>query len=94
MSIPMTSNQILDREFLEMRAKTLELAACLDRMQRAEGNMGDDPRIANLQKAIAVLAGDDPNRAERIQQIFSRAYDENWREVFAQQAGSETAPTN
>lgn len=94
MSIPMTSKEVLDREFLEMRAKALELAACLDRLQRAEGDVQNDPRVINLKKAIDVLAGNEPDRAEQIQQIFSRSYEANWREQFAQQAAGEAAPAN
>lgn len=93
MSIPMTSSQVLDREFLEMRAKTLELAACLDRLQRADGSVAGDARVLNLQKAIQVLASGDDNRAEQIQQIFSRVYDPKWRDEFARQANETAAPT-
>lgn len=78
----MTAPQILDREFLEIRARVLELAACLDRLDRAEGNVGGDPRISLLREAIDRLQSDAANRAEQVQLIFSRGYEENWREQF------------
>ena len=65
---------ILDQGFLEMRWRCLSLAADLDRVQR--GRDGDslvksDPRLAKLQKAMAVLLESTSNRAERVQMIFS-----------------------
>ena len=80
----MNSNQILDREFLEIRAKILEVAAALDRIQRAEGDVSSDSRMQLLHDAIDVIAGaqTDPIRAEKIQLLFSREYDENWLNEF------------
>lgn len=81
----MNSNQILDREFLEIRAKILEVAAALDRIERAEGDVSDDPRMALISDAINVIASEHstPIRAEKIQLLFSRAYDEQWRNEFS-----------
>lgn len=81
----MNSQQILDREFLEIRAKILEVAAALDRLERAEGDVSLDPRMALLGDAIDVIAQrqSDPIRAEKIQLLFSREYDEKWLESFA-----------
>ena len=78
----MTAPQILDREFLEIRARVLELAACMDRLDRAEGQVDGDPRISLLREAVDVLQSDERQRAERVQLIFSRTYEENWREEF------------
>jgi hypothetical protein len=64
----------LDQYFLEMRWRCLSLAADLDRVQRSDGGaalLKSDPRIAKLQKAITALLEDVPNRAERVQDIFS-----------------------
>lgn len=82
MSIPMTSLQILNREFLELRAKVLELAAALDRLDRAEGAIVDDVRLVRLHEAISVLLTSSDDRAERVQLIFSREYDHAWPEKF------------
>jgi hypothetical protein len=81
MSIPMTRDQVLNRYFLEMRCKVLELAASLDRLDRADpvGNGRADPRVERLNQALRALIQDGPGRAERVQLIFSRDYDPNWR---------------
>ena len=81
----MTAKQILDREYLEMRAKILELAASFDRIDRADqtGDSVDaDPRSEKLARGLELLQSDDPNRAERVQMLFSLAYSESWREDF------------
>ena len=82
MSIPLTSAQVLDREFLEMRAKLLELAAGLDRLQRASGPPVQDERTAKIAQALAILAGAEGGRAEKIQNVFSRPYEPDWRNAF------------
>jgi hypothetical protein len=61
----------------------LEVAAALDRLGRA-GGPPSDPRVASLRQALDVLRdagpdGEEPNRAERVQLIFSRQYDAAWR---------------
>lgn len=82
MSIPMTSPQVLDREFLEIRAKILELAASFDRLDRADGSVDGDPRMSLIQEAVNLLQDPADNRAEKIQLLFSRTYENNWREAF------------
>ena len=77
-----TAKAVLDREFLEIRARLLQVAAALDRLDRAEGSVADDPRRKNLDKALDVLRGSEPRRAEQIQLIFSRPYSATWRESF------------
>ena len=71
--------EIFDIELPLMRAKVLELAASLDRIDRAEGVALEGQQLAPLQQAIETLLRPDNNRAEQIQQIFSRPYQENWR---------------
>lgn len=74
---------VIDAEFLPLRAKILELAAGLDRLDRATGAPCDgDPRPRQLVEAIELLGGDKPNRAEQVQLLFSRQYDGNWRRQF------------
>jgi len=76
--------EVLDRDFLEIRAKLLEIAAGLDRITRAPGRPVEppDPRLAQIHRAIDALRGPDPDRAETIQLIFSLPYDEAWRETL------------
>jgi hypothetical protein len=82
MSMPMTASQILDREFLEIRAKVLELAASFDRLHRAEGVVTGDPRLSLIHEAIDVLQSDADDRAEQVQLIFSLQYDDEWQKKF------------
>ncbi len=72
----------LDQDFLFLRAKILESAAVLDRIDRAEGTVGGDARIAKLRQALEVLHDGSADRAEQVQLIFSREYDPAWREDF------------
>ncbi len=68
-----TSAEVVDRYFLEHRAKLIDLAAFLDRIERAGGASGSesDFRIAALFKAIDVLCDGRADRAGRILSIFS-----------------------
>jgi hypothetical protein len=64
----------LDATFLEMRWRALSLAADLDRIERAAGGkqlMASDPRLGKLKDALKMLAQNEPDRAERLQMIFS-----------------------
>lgn len=73
---------LLNREFLQIRARLLELAAAFDRIGRAPGTVTDDPRLVQIHRALELLNSEIPNRAELIQQIFSRDYDPAWRQSF------------
>ncbi len=79
----MTSKQnaaeVLERHFLETRAKILEIAAVLDRIDRAGGTCADDPRNEQLRRGIELLLADGPARAQAVQTLFSRKYNEQWR---------------
>jgi hypothetical protein len=79
---PMSASQILDREFLELRAKLLELGASLDRLDRAEGSVANDPRRERLLRGLQLLLDDQGDRAERIQRLFSREYSPDWRSAL------------
>jgi hypothetical protein len=83
---PMAASRVLDREYLEMRAKILELAASLDRLDRGEGSVKDDRRLTLLQQGLEILKTQGSNRAEKVQQLFSREFDENWQETFGLKA--------
>jgi hypothetical protein len=63
-----TTKQLLDQQFPEMRWRCLSLAADLDRLQRAQAT---DPRLQTLRQAIEILLTASPNRAEKIQNLFS-----------------------
>ena len=72
---PLSGAQALESSFLDARARILDLAAILDRIDRGGGV--DDPRLTKLLAAITMLA-DGPGRAERVQTLFSLAYDAGW----------------
>jgi hypothetical protein len=76
------SARVLDRDFLEARSKILELAASLDRVDRAPVRHGEHPdaRMGKLRQALEALTHPGPDRAETIQRIFSLEYDPNWQE--------------
>jgi hypothetical protein len=64
------SKELLDQAYLEMRWRCLSLAADLDRLERMAADESD-PRLVKLRAAVAVLLEDGPDRAERVQMIFS-----------------------
>jgi len=76
------ATELLNREFLQIRAKLLELAAAFDRVGRAPGSVVDDPRLVQIHRALELLNSETPDRAEQIQQIFSREYNPQWRKSF------------
>lgn len=73
---------VLEQEFLPLRAKILEIAAGLDRLDRAADAGEDGGRRDRLEQAIQLLLAEEPSRAARVQLLFSHDYDENWRERF------------
>jgi hypothetical protein len=87
---PLPAAQALDAYFLEARARLLDLAAILDRIDRGPdvGRLRDDLRLARLRQAIGVLAEAGPDRAARIQEVFSLPYDPNWQRPSDPQAGA------
>ena len=82
MPLPLDAPEVLEREYLQIRAWMLQIGAALDRIDRADDSVAHDPRLAQFQQALEVLAGDEANRAEAIQLIFSREYQSEWREEF------------
>jgi hypothetical protein len=78
---PLSAPRALEQYFLEARCRLLDLAAILDRVGRGEnaGAVGEDPRVARIDRALEVLSSEIPNKAELIQQIFSQEYEPNWK---------------
>jgi hypothetical protein len=74
---------VLDQEFLPLRAKLLEIAATLDRVDRAGGANDEDIRVELICQAISTLLRPDDDRAEQIQLLFSRPYDDEWQEKMS-----------
>ena len=67
---PMTCAQVVDAYFMEHRARLLDVAAFLDRVDRA-GAGGDDFRMQAFRRCVAVLADGHPERARRILELLS-----------------------
>jgi hypothetical protein len=69
---PLTQRELIDEYFMEERVKVIDLAAFLDRLDRArELDADDDFRLRSIRDALAVLAGGDGGRVQRVQMIFS-----------------------
>jgi hypothetical protein len=60
----MTRQQVLDLYFVEARAKLIDVAAFLDRAQRADGT--DDFRLKAFRAALGRLRSARPDRARRV----------------------------
>ena len=60
----MTREKVTELYFMEARAKLIDVAAFLDRVERAPGE--DDFRLAALRRALAVLSCGGPDRARRV----------------------------
>lgn len=78
----LTALETLNREFLEIRCRILDLAAMLDRLERADDNVGEDPRLKRVHEALDVLKKVKAERAEQVQLTFSRPYDESWQQTL------------
>ena len=65
----MTRPQILDLYFLDARHQLIELAAFLDRVERADGK--DDFRLKSFRAALAKLEGKKPDKAKAVLLAFS-----------------------
>jgi hypothetical protein len=65
----MTRQQVLDLYFLDARHKLIELAAFLDRVERAEGE--DDFRLKSFRAALAKLNGKKKHKAKTVLLAFS-----------------------
>ena len=73
----MNRDEVLERYYLDCRCMLLELAATLDRHDRAPSASGRDAavddRLLRLRQSIEILAapGHQPDRAARLLQLLS-----------------------
>ena len=65
----MTRQQVLDLYFMDARFKLIELAAFLDRVERAEGQA--DFRLDAFREALRELDRGKPDRAKQVLLAFS-----------------------
>lgn len=71
---PLSKSEVIDRYFLEHRAKLVDIAAFLDRVERAQSVGVDerqDFRVAALLEAVKILRDGQPERARRILELLS-----------------------
>ena len=72
---PLSQQRLINDAFMEMRAKIIDVAAFLDRMERSvEPNATNDFRMVALRQALCTLSADIPgdiSRVYAIQMIFS-----------------------
>jgi hypothetical protein len=76
------STDVFEQEYLPIRAKLLEVAASLDRLDRASGSLASESRRTQVQAAMQVLLRPEEDRADQVQLIFSRPFEDDWRENF------------
>jgi hypothetical protein len=70
---PLTPVQLVDEYFIENRNRIIEVAAFLDRLDRADSAIGaTDFRVRALRRALeVVLAGGQADRVREIQMLMS-----------------------
>ncbi len=69
----MPRDAVVDRYFMEHRAKLLDVAAFLDRIDRSQApeDADDDFRVEAMQRAIQLLVDEKGERAKRVLELFS-----------------------
>jgi hypothetical protein len=65
----MNRQELLDLYFMDARSKLIDIAAFLDRLDRAEGE--GDFRLAAFREALKELGREDPVRARSVLLAFS-----------------------
>jgi len=74
---PADTAELLDLYFMEHRAKLIDIAAFLDRLDRASdagatgGARSEEFRAGAFRRAVEILLEDRPGRAERILDLMS-----------------------
>ena len=78
------SADLVELGFMDARWKVIDVAAFLDRVQRA--GQDSDYRVSELKKALACLNGDDPERAKQMGRAARRRIETvfQWSDAAAQ----------
>ena len=71
MTCPMTYAQVVEVYFMEHRAKLIDVAAFLDRLERAQPGPENDFRVEALLSSLDILRDGKPQRVKRILEHFS-----------------------
>ena len=67
---PMSREQVIDTYFMEHRAKLIDIAAYLDRLDRTS-RAADDIRETSFRQCLEILADGESRRAARILSLLS-----------------------
>lgn len=78
-----TAEQVVADEFLIARAKILELAATLDRIERSSGDIEDSKQMNLLAQGMHILCDEEVDKAKRVQLLMSRQYDPQWQNTMS-----------
>lgn len=65
----LNKKELLDLQFIDARARLIDLAAFLDRLDRHDGEA--DVRLKYFKEAIPILLEDRPERAKAVLEAFS-----------------------
>ena len=65
----MNKQQVTDSYFLDARARLIDIAAFLDRVERAAGD--EDFRMEAFRRAILELSKSNPHKAREVLMVFS-----------------------
>jgi hypothetical protein len=83
------AEQIVEQEFLQMRAKILEIAAFFDRLEAdstkqagAATSSVSQERLKLLRAGCDLLLDSESDKAARVQLLLSRKFDEQWRQTM------------
>jgi hypothetical protein len=81
-----TAPEVFEQTFLLVRARILEIAATLDRLDRAEAaeSVRSDARFDQIRQGLEILLSEGFHRAAQIQEIFSDPYDPTWMKKYLQ----------
>jgi hypothetical protein len=74
LGVPMSRRAVVDAYFMEHRGKLIDIAAFLDRVDRAapgSADASDDFRLAALRAALMILSDGRPERARRVLELLS-----------------------
>lgn len=78
-----SAEQIVSDEFMIARAKILELAATLDRIERATGDVDGSRPMQLLVQGMNILCDDKVEKVKRVQLLMSRQYEPQWQSHMA-----------
>ena len=77
-----SAEKVLSEEFFIARSKILDLAATLDRLERADGSLEALHQLKLLEQGMEILLDDQSDKSKRVQLLMSRPYDPDWRKNY------------